>query len=189
MPTLSKFKRVTVNKMNKHVGIMHIHVYFFLTRILYVFTCFRYSWSDSISTSHCNICFTNGTNTPLPRLSLSLRSFRHSMAVWRIPAYGLVMVNSRFIMTTKHHHVHTYANYLIVTVSNEKLVKTICSSFISNSPESVDLNFESCMSCLPTSKAWICRLTFTPDLSLRSLQCCVHRVPRNFSLTSLFFRC
>lgn len=105
---------------------MHIHVYFFLTRILYVFTCFRYSWSDSISTSHCNICFTNGTNTPLPRLSLSLRSFRHSMAVWRIPAYGLVMVNSRFIMTTKDHHVHTYANYLIVTVSNEKLVKTIC---------------------------------------------------------------
>lgn len=34
MPTLSKLKRVTVNiKINKHVGITHVHVYFFLTHV------------------------------------------------------------------------------------------------------------------------------------------------------------
>lgn len=111
MLTLSKFKKDSQNQ-NEQTCWHYTCTCIFLSDpcSLCYFTCFRYSWSDSISTSHCNTCFTNGANIPRPALSLSLNSFRHSMAVWRIPGYGLVKVNSRFIMTTKHHHV--YCTYI-----------------------------------------------------------------------------
>lgn len=178
--------------MNKHVGITHVHVYFFLTHvpcaILPVLDIPGLIQSPPHTAIHVS---------PMGQTSQDPHYPYHSIAsdiLWRSDEFqgmdlsrltaGLLWLQN-IIMCI----VLIYANYWMVTVSSEKLVKTVCSSFISNWPESVALNFGSCISCFPTSKAWICRLTLTPELSLRSLQCCVHRVPRNFILTSLFFRC
>lgn len=185
--------------MNKHVGIMHIHVCFFLTHvpgaILPVLDIPGLIQSPPHTAIHVSLTGQTPHYQDYPCHSEASDILwwsgesQHTDLSW-LTADLLWLQNIIMNMYISYRYIYfIYANILIFTWSNEKLVKTICSSFISNSPESVALNFESCMSCLPTSKAWICRLTFTPDLSLRSLQCCVHRVPRNFSLTSLFFRC